>query len=372
MFICLWIKSPAQGLVNHAALITVSDALVHVGSGFDNKGSFLNKGTLSIEGDWINNGTYLEENGSVILSGFNNQTVHADGINFSDLTIAGSGDKILAFNTTLSGVLDFASARLKVIDDTLILDSQLEIYGINDQSYIIGRVFRSGEGELEFPIGSDTQYMPATLMGVEGTNPMIAMEAMDVTPIQGSGNNFSISSSRFWVMTKDENYSKGLIRLAYDDDFTVSETSNIVVAQATSDQGDFNTLGAESLEWGFESGGLVTSKGLAVGPYFTIGYTGLEDVLPPVRVINALTPIQDGKHDYMRVENIELYQGNEVKIYDRQGGLVWKKSNYDNADVAFRGSANQGPGGELPDGNYFYTIQYKGKNLASGFVFLKR
>jgi len=111
------------------------------------------------------------------------------------------------------------------------------------------------------------------------------------------------------------------------------------------------------------------------GEYSTVGADGggLDNVSltgAQVTVYNAVSPNNDLKNEYLRVDNIGLGE-NTVRIYNRWGDLVFETTNYNNDDRAFRGKDNNG--NELPSGTYFYRIEFKSdRKPATGFLNLKR
>ncbi|WP_349316909.1 Calx-beta domain-containing protein [Chitinophaga sp. MM2321] len=97
-----------------------------------------------------------------------------------------------------------------------------------------------------------------------------------------------------------------------------------------------------------------------------------------IRVHPAISPNNDGQgNDAMFIENIEKYPKNEVVIFNRWGGTIFKLNNYDNKSNNFRGRSNAGGnvGNDVPDGSYFYNIQIwiNGKaERYTGFIVIKR
>ncbi|MDI6046131.1 DUF7507 domain-containing protein [Flavobacterium yafengii] len=82
-----------------------------------------------------------------------------------------------------------------------------------------------------------------------------------------------------------------------------------------------------------------------------------------IEVFNALSPGNDGFHDFFRIRGIECYPKNTVEIYNRWGIKVYDAEGYNNNSVSFRGfsegrgTVNQSNG--LPTGTYFYIIKYQ-------------
>ncbi|QPH37832.1 Ig-like domain-containing protein [Pedobacter endophyticus] len=78
---------------------------------------------------------------------------------------------------------------------------------------------------------------------------------------------------------------------------------------------------------------------------------------------NVVTPNGDGKNDTWKVENIDMYPNNLVKIFDRAGKLVFEMKGYDNS---WGGTYK---GGVLPEGTYYYIIDFgKGIGVRKGFI----
>jgi gliding motility-associated-like protein len=97
-----------------------------------------------------------------------------------------------------------------------------------------------------------------------------------------------------------------------------------------------------------------------------------------IRVHPAISPNNDGLgNDVMYIENIEKYPNNEVVIFNRWGGTVFKLKNYDNKSNNFKGRSNAGgsAGNDVPDGSYFYNIEVLidgKKEHYTGFIVIKR
>lgn len=83
-------------------------------------------------------------------------------------------------------------------------------------------------------------------------------------------------------------------------------------------------------------------------------------------IYNAISPNGDGYNDFFRIENIEQFPDNEVKIFNRWGNLVFQARSYDNTwDGRYEGK-------KLPDGTYFYRILLGDGRQFSGFLQIHR
>ncbi|TZF83282.1 T9SS type B sorting domain-containing protein [Pedobacter sp. BS3] len=78
---------------------------------------------------------------------------------------------------------------------------------------------------------------------------------------------------------------------------------------------------------------------------------------------NLLSPNGDGLHDYWKIDNIDLYPDNEVKVFDKSGRVVYSKKGYNNEwDGRISGTA-------LKEDTYYYLIDFgPGKPKKKGFI----
>jgi len=80
------------------------------------------------------------------------------------------------------------------------------------------------------------------------------------------------------------------------------------------------------------------------------------------------------------LKNIDLFLQNKVEIYNRWGVLVYQVEGYNNNDKAFKGISEGretiSKGEQLPDGTYFYLLQYIDRNGQAhekqGYLYLTR
>lgn len=96
----------------------------------------------------------------------------------------------------------------------------------------------------------------------------------------------------------------------------------------------------------------------------------LEDETPcGLKFYSGITPNNDGRNDYWIIDNIDLFQPNSVKIFNRWGVEVWAAENYDNVDVVWDGRNSRGE--HLPDATYFYLVEIEDE-VYKGYVEITR
>ncbi|MCI9845089.1 gliding motility-associated C-terminal domain-containing protein [Flavobacterium pectinovorum] len=90
-------------------------------------------------------------------------------------------------------------------------------------------------------------------------------------------------------------------------------------------------------------------------------------------VYNEFTPNNDGANDLFRIDCIESYPNNELKVFNRYGALVYSKRGYQND---WNGTANVSGvinrGDMLPTGTYFYVIEIGDGKVKKGWLSIMR
>ncbi|AWK05411.1 hypothetical protein HYN56_14665 [Flavobacterium crocinum] len=114
-----------------------------------------------------------------------------------------------------------------------------------------------------------------------------------------------------------------------------------------------------------------TSTPLDVDPSNNSASVTLEPIC--LTVYNEFTPNNDGKNDLFRIDCIESYPNNELKVFNRYGALVYSKTHYENdwdgtANVS--GVINRGD--MLPTGTYFYVITIGDGTVKKGWLSIMR
>ncbi|MBX7125340.1 MAG: gliding motility-associated C-terminal domain-containing protein [Cyclobacteriaceae bacterium] len=128
-------------------------------------------------------------------------------------------------------------------------------------------------------------------------------------------------------------------------------------------------------------GGQVT--GLYPGEYEVLATTiegctntGRATIETEIAPYNGISLNGDGKNDSFIVDCISLFPNNNVKIFNRNGILVFEANGYNNSDISFKGLGESGLytiGNHLPDGTYYYIIDKgDGSKPVAGYLELMR
>ncbi len=163
-----------QHLTNNGTSIVLTEGTSLIVTGnitFLADASVNNSGDIFVGGNWINNSPdelYMNENsGTVILNGSVPQTIGGTmETHFSKLQL--KQHTSLGTESSVSDLLGLINARLTLNDHHFIVRPAAQITGSGADAYIIAEgdgllVREVGAFDVEFPIGTNSAYLPATL-----------------------------------------------------------------------------------------------------------------------------------------------------------------------------------------------------------------
>lgn len=379
IFLFVYLNASGQSLFNNGATISIkSNTTFSVGENATNNGTIINNGDFLISGAWINNGTYDAGTGKFTLNSPGDQIVNHNAQAFERLIIRGGGNKIFQADIKINEDLDLQNGILVSANGAkLVISENAQITGGSASSYVAGPLYLNlSSNNALYPIGTNTQYLPVTLSNINSSNALLGFEVVAPNPISAFATDeiSELSTDYAWQMTVENGlYEGAIITLPVEDQNFIIDMEQAIVVQSLSLDDPYTSLGSSNYA-GNSTKGTVTSLENALGTFYSIGYfdgTPKEN-LDGISVINAITPeTQDGKHDFLKIQNIEQYPNNKVNIYNRWGDLVYEISGYNNDDVIFTGISNVKNGVKLDNGTYFYAIEAGGK-VKTGFFVIRR
>ncbi|MFM1877498.1 MAG: hypothetical protein RLZZ241_364, partial [Bacteroidota bacterium] len=96
-----------------------------------------------------------------------------------------------------------------------------------------------------------------------------------------------------------------------------------------------------------------------------------------VIVFELITPNQDGRNDFLFIQNVDKTTNNSLQIFNRWGVSVYEGKNYNNQNRVFDGRSRNktsiNASNYLPSGVYFYVFEYEmnqQKNVIRGYLYL--
>ncbi|MFH1321233.1 MAG: PKD domain-containing protein [Bacteroidota bacterium] len=178
--------SSAQDATNTGTLYVTPGTDFFFGGNFTNMASAVteNNGLIQIDGNWINNGVYMDTSGAVILSGADQDITGTASTTFNNLTLQGTGIKTITLYSTVSGVLSLNNRELATGANTLFV--------VNADTGAVTRtsgfVSSLGNGCLSRKTNSTYNYLfPAgSSLGTQRYRPVV------ITPNSSSAHTFTV------------------------------------------------------------------------------------------------------------------------------------------------------------------------------------
>ncbi|MBK6901974.1 MAG: gliding motility-associated C-terminal domain-containing protein [Saprospirales bacterium] len=85
-----------------------------------------------------------------------------------------------------------------------------------------------------------------------------------------------------------------------------------------------------------------------------------------IRVYNGFSPNEDGVNDFFRIDGLHRYGAHKIWVFNRWGEVVFYSTEYKNDwDGAWRNHP-------LPEGTYYYLIEYGPEEHRTGYLQLER
>lgn len=290
----------------------------------------------------------------------------------------------LSNEVSISGTSDFQQG---IIDDDnygglLVFENAANHINVSDASHVDGKVQKNGDVAFIFPIGDKQKYRFAGIAAPdEVLSSFTGKYFYNNSNALYSHNNKAgvidlINNQEYWILDKTAGKSDVILTLSWDEATTTP--ANIVV----SPQSAIHIVRWDVTQslW-VDEGGIVDSANKTVTtPINVSGYNVFttaridesQIVLPcnTLVVYNALSPNGDDKNDFFKIDGLsECSTDNTVEIYNRWGVKVFETNNYGSSGNVFKGYSEGrttiSKGELLPEGTYFYVLNFKYKSSSS-------
>ncbi|MEC8090084.1 MAG: gliding motility-associated C-terminal domain-containing protein, partial [Bacteroidota bacterium] len=287
----------------------------------------------------------------------NTATVIAQGTNGGTITDTSDDPRTIAPNSATITILTTVSPQssLEVTKTATIVDNGNGTTGLGDTITFLITVENTGSTALNGVAVNDT------FSDLSGNALALTTEPLFVSANLGSVEGTLLSGETAF-------YTATFIVNAQADN--AGGVSNTASATATTPSG--NTI-TDVSDDGDDTDGNTTNDPTVVA-FFQNPVDG------DFEVYNGMSPGSDGFNDYFKIAGIEKYPNNTVKIFNRWGVVVYEVKGYGIGDKLFMGisegritiTKNQ----KLPEGTYFYVIEFEGDNPGreryTGYLYINR
>ena len=92
---------------------------------------------------------------------------------------------------------------------------------------------------------------------------------------------------------------------------------------------------------------------------YSIDCSNKDLIFYEIEIYNAISPNANNKNDYFFIKNADKYPNNSLKIFDRNGIIIYDENGYGTDNKLFYGKSNiNNSNATLPSGSYFYIFSY--------------
>lgn len=348
-------------------------------------GSVINDGSIYFYGDYTNEGLFsfstYNTSGYVVFEGKNKPTQTLSGNSpsfFYDVLFNKHANEAFYIQNEIEN-----NGTVNLYDGVLFVDNEAggnvvfmpgaTFINASDTSFVDGKVVKIGNDSFKFPIGKSGIYRHAAISAPPSVEDQYSGEYF----IENSNLMYphanrtavidKINTNEYWVINK-MNPNKGsiILTLSWDDRTTPSDLISNNIENLRILRWDKN----QKL-W-VNEGGIVDQANKTItspvdvnaNEVFTLGIIKNEMILPgDIVVYNAVSSNGIGLNNYLKIDNIENFPNNSIRIFDRWGVEVFSTKNYGTTGNVFKGySTNKmtfGKSEMLPTGTYYYILEYE-------------
>ncbi len=370
-FLLISLIGTAQHMVHNYGTIQMHDkSMVGFHTSLINDGSF--DENLGLVG-------FYDGEESLMISGAYSPT-------FYDFEMAVAGDLQLDVSINIDNSLNFIYGNIQTPrNDKSIyvkLTENAIHNGATNDSKVAGHAAVEDQKNFSFPVGYDNILRPLQIEFVDGTffaKCQYLYEDPDYPTSFSKGFYTSnkaaslgaINPKEFWNLS-----TSGIVQITLNWNaenalpFKVGGMENIAITGWNKLTEKWDNLG-NSKNGGNIDAGWVTSNTFNANDYeiFTLGFMFQNQADGPGHYL--ITPNGDGANDTFVIEILEQSPNNSFQIYNREGLLVYEKSNYQNEFNGYSNQIRNKNNHRLPTGVYFYLLDLHDLDLHyQGYFYL--
>jgi len=241
-----------------------------------NQGFINNSGTISINGNWINNASNTclnPDSGSVSFLGNSSQYIQGSaGTLFHNLSISGTNgvDLNVVTTATVTNNLLFVTKRLINTSSSalLIIANNATVSGSSDSSFVNGPLEKIGNTAFTFPIGKGNDYQPLSISAPANITDAFTAQYFNTGQTLGNTTDTTISNlstCEYWTLNRTAGSDNVFVTLGWNNSSCniAANDSDMRVAYFDTTAHSWTSLGGSNFT-GNTSQGTVTTNGPAI------------------------------------------------------------------------------------------------------------
>lgn len=350
--------------INNGAGLSLSDkALIYVDMDVVNNGEIDNSGKIIAKKNWYTSNNFggisKTSTGIVVLEGGEQVIGGANESNFPNLVLLGNGKKSLEQNVNVFQSLDLNNIELALNKKRLTLHSKIPQSLIRLNGYVStddgGYLYREVEYNKDYvyPMGAKDIYRPVILKLKSNQDNLVGVSFVNNDATYSLFNRDSKRSNlneinpKYFHVINAEN-SNTSAQISFNHHKTEDEPYKELAAWVENYIWEKVIISKKDISDGNLNEALVFSASNINKLPFALASLNNNVNLS---FYNSFSPDGDGKNDSWHIGNIDSYPDNEVTIFNRWGGEVFKTKSYS--------SINKWDGAGLNEGTYYYLLKVK-------------
>ncbi|MBA4318740.1 MAG: hypothetical protein C0412_10095 [Flavobacterium sp.] len=277
----------------------------------------------------------------------------------------------LSTEVSVSGQANFQKGIVDgdAFNGLMVFEKGASHINVDDISHVDGLVRKNGNDSFTYPIGDKGKYRYAAISGPAAVNDAFTSKYF----LENSNTSYShtsktatitlIDNAEYWTIDKTAGNSNVFLTLSWN-----AATTPSTIFAAPYEAIHIVRWDDTQKRW-VDEGGVADDVNkevtMVVNPLIQYGVFTLARVKldTSLMVYNAVSPNEDGKNDFFRIDGLELHPNNTVTIFNRWGVQVFETKGYGKTADAnvFKGisegrvtvSKNE----KLPAGTYFYVVE---------------
>mgnify|MGYP006360476565 CR=1 FL=1 len=369
--------------VNNGDMYILPNTLISTHSNFENStsGIVFNDGEFQFYKNYKNDGMFTHTTNSTtgytVFQGNNPQIISGSLPSRHFDILFNNNSTAYAFQLNndfmIDGTANFANGIVKINrnqEGAMLFTENSKHINTSDKSYAEGMVEKVGNKPFGFPVGKSELYRPASISAPKEILTLIKTEyflenSNRVHPHTNKSQEVvGINDKEYWFITRDESNSSVILTLSWNENTTPQEftddAQNLVIVRWDDEQNSWMNEGG-IVDFANKT---VTSP-VEISKYGVFTFGKLKGAVAPefeVIVYNYMTTNDNGKNDYLIIENIERFPENNLEIYNRYGVRVYKTDGYGINGNVFTGYSQAkvtvDKNEKLPTGTYYYILNY--------------
>lgn len=252
-----------------------------------------NNQTLSVYGDWTNDGTFTPTTGNrtVVFAGTNAITFGGTAATtFRHLQINNSNANAVTLqrDLTVTGTLTFTNGNIFTGANMVVFNDNALVADASDNSHVSGVVRKIGNDNFTFPVGKAGYYAPISITAPGNAAHFYTAEYFYANPTTGGystalvGTGIDhVSHAEYWTLSKDAATSNRRVGLTWDTPRSGGVT-NVSEIRIVGWNGQWTNVGAVTNTGTNPAGQSLTDSNINVNNYsaFTLASTTPQNPLP--------------------------------------------------------------------------------------------